>query len=291
MNLITSKEISKDTFFIVYDSIVKEYNLTPTDILVYSIVRSYCEYNGNEGYYGSVRTIADRINVGINTARRSLHRLVDIGLLKNTEVEGECSVYQCLNIEHISKENVKNEEDTPTKMVGEVYQNGMSTPTKMTDNNKIYNNKYILKDNYKGCLSKDKHIDSSPNDDYINSVLPRMVDDACGILEYNYYYDDVLDSIKYFFNKFKSTFGISHPRYRQTLLNECIYKMISNIESDGYEFGFDTMQPIIDKFFAQNISDCDYHLRVFVEDNMIRIKTTEAHCMYDNEVFSEVLYS
>ena len=51
---------SQDTFYVIYDSIVKEYNLTPVDILVYSIIRSYCDSNDNKGYYGSIQSLAER---------------------------------------------------------------------------------------------------------------------------------------------------------------------------------------------------------------------------------------
>lgn len=98
---------SQDTFYVIYDSIVKEYNLTPVDILVYSIIRSYCEYNGNEGYYGSVNSLAERINSSDKTVQRSLNRLIsgEKPLLKRKQVKGECSIYQCLKLEHIGKKN------------------------------------------------------------------------------------------------------------------------------------------------------------------------------------------
>ena len=130
---------SQDTFYVIYDSIVKEYNLTPVDILVYSIIRSYCDSNDNKGYYGSIQSLAERINSSVPTVQRSLNRLVsgDKPLLERKQNKFNCSVY------------------TTIKMIDDGYQNDRHKTIKMIDNNKIDNKINDIKENIKENLTED----------------------------------------------------------------------------------------------------------------------------------------
>ena len=72
-----------EPFFIILDSFVAELNLSGLELLVYSLIYSFCT-QGRGQYNGSLRYIARRTHASKNGVRKALSRLISKGLIEKT---------------------------------------------------------------------------------------------------------------------------------------------------------------------------------------------------------------
>ena len=128
---------SVDTFYKIHDFFITEYGLSGTELLVYSVIYSFCEKGKDGNFYGSRQYLAKRVNSCERNVQRALNNLCEKKLLTKTSQVGETSIYTCDKMSHPLGQNV------------------LPTCDKMSHNNKDNNKLDILKENIKENLTED----------------------------------------------------------------------------------------------------------------------------------------
>lgn len=123
-------ETKKDGFIPLYTWMMEDYDLSLTDAAIYALIYSFSR--DDQGcYFGSIRYIVDTCKVSESTAKRSLKKLEEKGLLRKwQETVGNATVNRYTALRPAACTSDPGQDEPQFKM--DPVQNDTCTPVKMT---------------------------------------------------------------------------------------------------------------------------------------------------------------
>lgn len=217
---------------------------------------------------------------GKSAVRTALNELEDCGYLVRETVREETGRFA--DLDYIVYENPQSEKPESENRYSD---NRTQLNTNIQNTNELSTKKESKDITWsESSLETEK---DNPKDSFNHWVLEREITKSAQNCEgkvNDEEFVNVINIIKYYYQKYRSVFGEEHPRINQKAMDGVVGRLLSGTDYiDSIDFKM--YQEMIDKHFRTQYKNCDYSICHFMTEGIRNFKALETGNIAGSEIF------